>query len=327
MRFKHAIIGGTFDHLHKGHVALITRAFEVADRVSIGITTSSMNQDKDFVDLIEDYDIRKRIIEDFLTIHNLLSRSTLIPIKDKYGSILTDPTIEAIIVSPETEKVAHQIVQERTNKGLKRIEIIVEPFVKDDINEIISSQRIRGGQIDNSGLSYLNNFQKKPKYLLPKSLRAQLQEPFGDVYTDTEKLKTIIKPENLLITVGDIVTTSLLSRGMIPDISIVDFRTRREELKKSVIDRYFAGSKSELLNPAGTINTDFAKLFLDKIQKHTKGQIIRIEGEEDLLTLPVILLSPLRTLVIYGQHKVGMITVEVTEEKKKIILNFLSQFN
>ncbi len=33
------IIGGTFAYLHKGHEALITKAFELGDYVCIGLTT------------------------------------------------------------------------------------------------------------------------------------------------------------------------------------------------------------------------------------------------------------------------------------------------
>jgi len=51
-----------------------------------------------------------------------------------------------------------------------------------------------------------------------------------------------------------------------------------------------------------------------------------IKGEEDLLTLPAILLAPLGAIVIYGQKDVGAVVVEVTEEIKQKISNIINQF-
>ena len=38
-RFRLAVLGGTFDHLHIGHHALLASAFGVGDEVAIGVTT------------------------------------------------------------------------------------------------------------------------------------------------------------------------------------------------------------------------------------------------------------------------------------------------
>ncbi|MFI5421053.1 MAG: adenylyltransferase/cytidyltransferase family protein, partial [Nitrososphaerales archaeon] len=34
-------LGGTFDHIHKGHVELLDRAFETAESVFIGLTSDT----------------------------------------------------------------------------------------------------------------------------------------------------------------------------------------------------------------------------------------------------------------------------------------------
>jgi pantetheine-phosphate adenylyltransferase len=36
-KFKVAAVGGTFDELHKGHRALLMKAFEVGEKVLIGL--------------------------------------------------------------------------------------------------------------------------------------------------------------------------------------------------------------------------------------------------------------------------------------------------
>ena len=53
----------------------------------------------------------------------------------------------------------------------------------------------------------------------------------------------------------------------------------------------------------------------DLCQRSDATAII-VEGEEDLLTLPVIKFAPLGALVVYGQPYVGMVLVMVTERTK-----------
>ena len=51
-----------------------------------------------------------------------------------------------------------------------------------------------------------------------------------------------------------------------------------------------------------------------------------VKGEEDLLALPAILFAPLNSVVLYGQIDLGVVMVEVTEEKKKGVEEILKKF-
>lgn len=325
MLYQHAIIGGTFDHFHIGHQAMLNKAFEVADKVSIGITTTLMFQNKTQASTIQSFKTREQTVKDFLKENNWTDRASILPITNKYGSMLVDPSIEAIIVSPETKKVAEQIVKEREKKGLSSVEIITVPFVLSDDGKIVSSENIRLGRINSEGLSY-RKFLKSKTFHLPDHLRVELQKPIGHTTTNISEVKKLLKPETLLITVGDIATTTLLKEDIRPDISIIDLRTRREDLDDQTIARFFHGVRPTLTNPAGTISPEFTKIFAEKLDRIPSHEIIRVQGEEDLLTLPAILLSPLGTTIIYGQINQGMVIADVTEEKKLLIKNLLSKF-
>ena len=55
-------------------------------------------------------------------------------------------------------------------------------------------------------------------------------------------------------------------------------------------------------------------------------QVIKIDGEEDLSFLPVMLLSPLGFTVYYGQPNEGLVEVKVTEENKEKVYDLVSKF-
>ncbi|CAN5194575.1 hypothetical protein BH09PAT1_BH09PAT1_3150 [soil metagenome] len=329
MQYRHVILGGTFDHFHIGHETMLKKAFEIGDKVSIGITTSEMFQDKQLSESIQDFDIRKNVVYKFIETNNWTERATILPIKDKYGSTLSDPTVEAIVVSPETEKIAQSIIPEREAKRLPKMDIVLVPFVMSDDGQPVSSQRIRQGLINRDGFSYLTFFLSKQNYTLPHSLREELQIPIGEIYTDVNGLLPRLTQNRILISVGDIVSTTLLDAGVKPTLCIVDFRTRREALDDTTISKHYSHVDQTLTNPHGTINPEIANVIQSVIASEAKQShtIIKVDGEEDLLTLPAILLAPLGSIVIYGQYDLGMIVVEVTEEKKELIKSLLAQFS
>ena len=72
-----------------------------------------------------------------------------------------------------------------------------------------------------------------------------------------------------------------------------------------------------------------ADIFITNVHKYFKLHVssqIKIQGEEDLLALPAILLAPLGSVVIYGQKDLGVVVVEVTEEKKEEVKKIINLF-
>lgn len=144
---KKVVLGGTFDILHKGHRALISRAFELG-KVTIGLTSDEYAQ-KSKKRMVNPFLKRKEEIETFIK-NNFSCLARIIKINDIFGPTLRED-FDFIVVSPETKKNAQKINRERKKRGKKPIEIITIDFVLAEDGKPISCTRIIKGEIDKEG--------------------------------------------------------------------------------------------------------------------------------------------------------------------------------
>jgi pantetheine-phosphate adenylyltransferase len=150
-QYKKVAVGGTFDELHRGHKALLGRAFEVGEKVVIGLTSDEFVQKMDKPHKTAAYDERRRELETYLTQRGLIQRAEIVPLKDPYGLTIKGKDIEALIVSEETAKTGQTINQKRCDAGHLPIQIVVVAMVPAENHSPISTTRIRGGEIDHNG--------------------------------------------------------------------------------------------------------------------------------------------------------------------------------
>jgi pantetheine-phosphate adenylyltransferase len=150
MKFKKIAVGGTFDYIHDGHLAILAKAFELGEHVLIGITSSEMQLVKDSAG-IPPLEVRRRELLEVLSSHGWVGRAEVYIISDPFGPAVDNPELEAIVVSPETRQRAEEINKFRNTKGFKQLEIIDIPFVLAEDGLPISSIRIRYGEIDVHG--------------------------------------------------------------------------------------------------------------------------------------------------------------------------------
>lgn len=143
------IIGGTFSYLHKGHQALIRKAFEAGDFVFIGLTTDKYVESRKGKMAIEDYQTRESNLRDFIKQFN--KKFEIEPLEDKFGPKALDKDFEAIVVSRETHPTANEINEARKEIGVKELEIIEIDYVLAEDKKPISSTRIFNGEIDRNG--------------------------------------------------------------------------------------------------------------------------------------------------------------------------------
>ncbi len=137
------VVGGTFEFLHKGHRALLKKAFEIGDYVLIGLTADDFKSECSI-----NFEGRRRRVEEF--VENFGKKYDIVKIHDKYGPTLQQD-FDVIVVSKETKRTAEEINRLRREKGLKEMKIVEIPiFYAEDLLPI-SSRRIRDGEIDEDG--------------------------------------------------------------------------------------------------------------------------------------------------------------------------------
>ncbi len=334
--YRHAGIGGTFDHFHVGHERLIQTAFNKADFVSIGVSTDDFVHHKKYRKAIQTFSERELCVKKFLQKNHWLSRSHLFKLTDIYGTAITDQTIDTLIVTKETRPNALRINKIRKQHQLPICRIVTIPFIKDSTRRIIRSTSIREGSIDRDGQSYFQFLNKKNRFILPQDLRDSLREPLGtiipgqedDIELTGKKAAAFLKTMQplMIIAVGDIATLSLKKAHIHPDVSVIDFKTRRTQL----VRKTSLPTNGYILNPAGVLCRNairkISQSIATSLTEKTSQQIV-IRGEEDLLTLPAILLAPLGSAVVYGQYAMGIIVVWVDEAVKKKVTQIIEKFD
>jgi len=154
---------------------------------------------------------------------------------------------------------------------------------------------------------------------LPKKLKSELRKPFGKLILGRkkevfQKFGKFLKKRKFkkIITVGDYCSLNLFSQ-----VKIFDGKIRRKRIKK--ILPYSLKCK----NPRGTIRKEVWPKVKEAIEKNKN---LFVEGEEDLLVIPSVLLSENGNLVVYGFFKKGICLVEVSKKTKKILKKLLKEF-
>ncbi|MGA2875336.1 MAG: DUF359 domain-containing protein [Nitrososphaerales archaeon] len=161
------------------------------------------------------------------------------------------------------------------------------------------------------------------KFTLTQELRNAVKSPIGELVRDSEtrkeSLKEYFQRNNLTVCVGDRTTEKISELGFSPNLEIIDMferRSSRSPPRTGLLDQVF-----NAINEAGTISSDALQkldLCLDFLLRNRKSTIrLVVQGEEDLLALPVVAFFPEDTVVFYGQPGEGMVIVNSKESRRK----------
>jgi len=167
---------------------------------------------------------------------------------------------------------------------------------------------------------------------MPESMRADLAKPFGPVIQDVD-LPKHIRPDDIIVTVGDVTTEHVIGAGYIPKITIVDGKTKRANVSCGGSVGFFNDPMTDLVivsNPTGYITDELCEAIQEAAGNLTSTNIL-VDGEEDLATLACMFILPRklpmeRTVLLYGQPNEGMVVVRLSKDARKLAKTLLGFF-
>jgi len=149
-KFRGVAVGGSFDPFHKGHRELLAKAFDIGEKVFVGIVSDNFSK-RLGKDLEDTYDGRVRNIKAFIDENFPESKYHIGALDDYVGPIVITDSVDAIVVTEETEGNIETVGRLRAAKRLRPLSIIRIPYVLDDRGQRISSSRIKRLEIDEGG--------------------------------------------------------------------------------------------------------------------------------------------------------------------------------
>jgi GTP-dependent dephospho-CoA kinase len=163
---------------------------------------------------------------------------------------------------------------------------------------------------------------------LPENIREQLKAPLGLLIPDSQVTKeNILKhthSNSFIITVGDATTTKMINFGIIPSLQIIDSQEKR--VKRDPPSNEKVSTNIFCDNPAGEITAQCI-LTIKNAFKSDSPVRITVNGEEDLLVIPVCIYAPENSIVMYGQPNEGLVLVQINDKirnKTQLLLDSMT---
>jgi uncharacterized protein (UPF0218 family)/phosphopantetheine adenylyltransferase len=316
-----------FDRLHIGHKVMIDRLSEMTKPVACVTGGELVGPGLELEALIQPIEVRERNLRKYIQevkLDNLISIKSITEVQDLL-TVEGDTTF-LMYEGPcctEIESGALNIRKEKS--GVNDIVEYLKPVRAHD-GEKISSARIRLGEIDREGHRLVGT--KEPPRELKLEGRIGLKAPKGDVFATKdgppeERVVRKIYEESpkCVISVGDVTSSTLIKAGYTPQVMIVDGITKRGPFK----EQFMAERIYDIFNPAAVIYPEAWSVIHTAIQDENKYSLIIVEGEEDLMGFPAVLLAPDGAAVLYGQPDVGIVWIPVNKENKRLARNLLEE--
>ena len=106
----------------------------------------------------------------------------------------------------------------------------------------------------------------------------------------------------------------MIEFDLIPSLQIIDNLEKREKRTSPLITNDTI--ELSIVNPAKEITPQSIDLIKKSFTLKPPVRI-NVEGEEDLLVLPVCIYAPENAIVMYGQPNEGLVIVKITPEIRK----------
>ncbi len=149
-RYRLVATGGTFDVIHRGHLALLQKAFEVSESVIIGVTSDKFAAERG-KKIANNYSARTSGLSKLLDSMFKNQKYQIKKLNEDFGPALYTNNVEALIASKETDHKGTLLNKLRGEKGLKPVDVVTVDLILAKDGKRISSTRIRSGEIDAEG--------------------------------------------------------------------------------------------------------------------------------------------------------------------------------
>ena len=149
-KFSLIAMGGTFDIIHHGHITLLSTAFDISEKVIIGLTSDEFVQKKG-KNPIHKYDERLKNLTSIIFKKFPNSYFEISQLHNDFGPAVFEKEVQALVVSDETKNQGNILNKLRTERNLPPVEIIVVPMTLAKDGKRISTTRIKNSEIDSDG--------------------------------------------------------------------------------------------------------------------------------------------------------------------------------
>ena len=148
--FDLVAMGGTFDVVHSGHIALLDKAFSISSKVIIGLSSDQLAK-KRRKNLTSDYPKRLSLLKSVIEKNFPNSSYEISKLENDFGPAVIEGSVKALVVSEETSGKGIRLNELRAERDLSPVRIVVVPMILAKDGKAISTTRIKNFEIDDSG--------------------------------------------------------------------------------------------------------------------------------------------------------------------------------
>ncbi len=149
-KFSLIAMGGTFDIIHRGHLTLLSNAFEISNKVIIGLTSDEFAKKRGKTPS-NDYEQRLENLTSSISKEFPNTIFQINKLDDDFGPAVFEQDVEALVVSDETNNQGSLLNKLRKSKKLPPVQIITVPMFLAKDGSRISTTRIKNFEIDLEG--------------------------------------------------------------------------------------------------------------------------------------------------------------------------------